>query len=272
MKIIAVDDEESMLNILVREVTKVFPKEEIIPFQKGSEVLAYAKKLEKQKETIKYAFLDIELMGMTGIELAKQLKEIHPDMKIMFCTGYSQYAVESYKLHAIGYLMKPIHAEDIIETLKAMDTEWKEADSQHNAKARIQTFGNFEVFVNGRAMNFEREKAKEMLAYLVDRKGASVTMGELAAVLLENRNNDSTTKNYVHTIFSSLRKNLKEEGVEDILVKTFKHISIDTTKFDCDLYDMEQGDALALNSYHGEYMSNYSWAEYTNEFLMKKEM
>ena len=269
MKIIAVDDENSMLNILVREVWAVFPNDEILAFQKGSEVLTYAKELKEQKENISYAFLDIELMGMTGLELAKQLKEIHPNMKIMFCTGYSQYAVESYKLHAMGYLMKPIHAEDIIETLKAMDIEWREADSQYNAKVRIQTFGNFEVFVNGSIMNFDREKAKEMLAYLVDRKGANITVDELSAVLWEDRENDSATRNYVHKIFSSLRKNLKQEGVEDILVKTFKHISVDITKFDCDLYDMEKGDALAFNSYHGEYMRNYSWAEYTNGFLMK---
>lgn len=167
--------------------------------------------------------------------------------------------------------MKPIHAEDIIETLKAMDIEWREAAVLEQSKVRIQTFGNFEVFVNGKAMSFEREKAKEMLAYLVDRKGANTTMGELAAVLWEDREIDVTTKNYALKIFSSLRKSLKEERVEDILIKTFKHISVDITKFDCDLYDMIKGDALALNSYHGEYMSNYSWAEYTNGFLTNQK-
>ena len=42
-----------------------------------------------------YAFLDIKLRGMTGIELAKLIKESFPETKILFCTAYSEYAFES---------------------------------------------------------------------------------------------------------------------------------------------------------------------------------
>ena len=44
---------------------------------------------------------------------------------------------------------------------------------------------------------------------------------------------------------------------------------MDISTFDCDLYDYEKGDVKAINSFHGEYMSQYSWAEYSLIFLNK---
>ena len=61
----------------------------------------------------------------------------------------------------------------------------------------------------------------------------------------------------------SLRKTLSAAGVEDILIKTHNHLSVDVTKFKCDAYDYEKGNAVAINSFRGEYMVNYSWAEFT---------
>ena len=51
------------------------------------------------------------------------------------------------------------------------------------AGVKVQCFGNFEVFVGGRPLSFKRSKSKELLAYLVDRNGATCTNGEMLAVL-----------------------------------------------------------------------------------------
>ncbi|MEG0379241.1 MAG: two-component system response regulator, partial [Eubacterium sp.] len=48
---------------------------------------------------------------------------------------------------------------------------------------RVQTFGNFEIFVGGKAMKFKRSRSKEVLAYLIDRQGAGACTRELAAVI-----------------------------------------------------------------------------------------
>ena len=121
---------------------------------------------------------------------------------------------------------------------------------------------DFSVSIKQADIDFEREKAKEMLAYLIDRAGSSVTTEQLAVALWEDRIYDRTLKNYISTILGSLKKTLRQVGKEDILIKTHNHLSVNPEKIKCDAYDYEKGIASAINSFRGEYMVNYSWAEF----------
>lgn len=51
-------------------------------------------------------FLDIEMPGCSGLEVVRSLAPPRP--KIVFCTGYDQYAVDAFELHAVDYLLKPV--------------------------------------------------------------------------------------------------------------------------------------------------------------------
>lgn len=272
MNILAVDDESLVLNVLVDELKKVFPSDVIYSYRKSTDVLELAEKLKSEGEEISYAFLDIKMRGITGLELARKLKTIHPNMHLFFCTAYSEYAIDAFGLYAKGYLMKPITAEKIEKALNEMIPEWKKEPSPLERDIRVQTFGNFEFLVDGTSLKFNREKAKEMLAYLVDRHGASVTTKQIFAVLWEDAPYDRNSKNHVGAILSSLRSTLKEVGIEDILIKTWNHLAIDVSKIKCDAYDYEKGDMAAINSFHGEYMSNYSWAEFTTGRYVQMEL
>ncbi|MCF0134730.1 MAG: response regulator [Blautia sp.] len=270
MYILAVDDENLALENLVSELKHVFPDEDIYSTKSGTEAVSYVTGLCKEGKTLDYAFLDIQLRNMTGIELAKRIKELHPRTRILFCTAFSDYAMEAWELHAMGYLLKPVDANSICETLESRDQDWQKRSEKDKKRVRAQTFGNFDIFVNGKPIVFEREKAKELLAYLIDRKGGSVSNAEIAAVLWEDSPYDTKVKNYVRKISSVLKKNLKEAGVEDILVKEWNHLAVDPAKIDCDLYAFSEGDVGAINSYMGEYMTEYSWAEFTNGLLSQK--
>ena len=193
-------------------------------------------------------------------------------MNLFFCTAHSEYAIDAFGLYAKGYLMKPITAEKIEKALSETIPEWKKAPTHLDRDVRVQTFGNFEIFVDGKSLKFTREKAKEMLAYLVDRHGASVTTKQIFAVLWEDAPYDRNSKNYVGAVLSSLKSTLKEVGIEDILIKTWNHLAIDVSKIKCDAYDYEKGDISAVNSFHGEYMSNYSWAEFTTGRYVQMEL
>ena len=130
-------------------------------------------------------------------------------------------------------------------------------------RIEIRTFGYFDVFVDGRPIAFRSEKAKELLALLIDRQGLSMTNGEIEAFLWEELHSPQ----YLQTLFYSLRKTLRGIGFEDLLIRTRNHTSIDVSKLHCDLYEFLKGSADAVNSYAGEYMNNYSWAELTNARL-----
>ena len=263
MYILAVDDERYALDSIAQELSAVFPGAVIHGESKPSSAIEWAQNLAASGESLSYAFLDIQMWGMTGLELARQLKLCHPGMILFFCTAHSEYAYDAFGLCAKGYLLKPVEAQQIERVLDEMVTDWRAGLSPTAQDIRVQTFGHFEVFLNDHPLSFEREKARELLAYLVDRHGASVTTEQIAAILWEDEPYDRKLKNRTTTIISSLRSTLREAGIEDILVKSWNHLALDVSKIRCDAYDYEHWDAVAVNSFHGEYMVNYSWAEFT---------
>ena len=105
MLILAVDDETLMLNMLVETLKNVFSDERyvVMGFDDGKEALEY---VSSSEESLPYAFLDIRLRGMLGIELAKEIKEIRSETRIIFCSAYTEYALDAFSVHAVGYLLK----------------------------------------------------------------------------------------------------------------------------------------------------------------------
>ena len=254
MKIIAVDDEELALSNLMFAIEQVRPDAEIIGFQNPKEAFDYL-----SVNTVDVAFLDIEMGELSGIALAKKCKDLCPTVNIIFVTGYSQYTMDALRLHVSGYLMKPVRADELQTEL---------ANLRHplplsGKRVRIQTFGSFEVFVEGKPLRVPRAKCKECLAYLVDRRGADVTITQLSSVLWEDKPYDRNMQKNAHKVVSDLIKSLQEADAGDILYKTPSHIAIDTASVDCDYFRAIAGDMAWMNTFTGEYMSNYSWAEFT---------
>lgn len=264
MKVIAVDDERLALDNIISLLKEIQLEIHIAGFQSPNEALDYLKENHAD-----IAFLDIEMGGMDGIALAKKCKDICPDINIIFVTGYSQYATDAFRLHASGYLMKPVRKKDVLAEFENLRHP---LPVKATSKVRIQTFGNFEIFVNKKPLFFPRSKCLECLAYLVDRKGARVTTRELATILWEDKPYDRAVQNSVHRILSDLMKTLKQTGIEDIIIKTHKEIAINVEKVDCDCFRFLAGDVTFVNMFHGEYMSNYSWATFTLANLEEKKV
>lgn len=255
MQMIAVDDENAALSVLMDAIaeatTEQYSDVHIEGFRSTGEALLYAK-----EHAVDVAFLDIEMREMTGLELAKKLKGISPKINIVFVTGYSEYMKQAISLHASGYLTKPVRAEDVAEELDNLLHLIEVTE-----EITIRTFGNFEVLCNGKPVEFERSKAKELLAYLVSRGGATVTRKEIAAILFENQEYDIKTQDYISKIYRSLRMTLKSIHAEDILIKGRNLYGVDLSKVSCDAMDYLNGLPYAINLFQGEYMSQYSWAE-----------
>jgi len=132
-----------------------------------------------------------------------------------------------------------------------------------NKKAPLyaQTFGNFEIFSYGKPLKFSRSKTKELLAYLIDRNGATATNNEICAVLWEDEPDTEKQKLYLRQLLLDLKTTLKEIGAQDIIIKQTKSIAIAPDKIVCDSYGYIKGEIDCINAYKGQYMSQYSWAE-----------
>lgn len=261
MNIIAVDDERPALRTLERAIAHVARDAKVTCFESAGEALAYAK-----EKVVDIAFLDVEMDEMNGLQLAKALKDICGNTNIIFVTGYSQYTVNAFSIHASGYVLKPINPERVSTELKNLRYPVRQADTG----VRIRCFGSFEVFSDGAPIPFGRPKAKEMLAYLVDRQGANVSKRELASVLWENELYTRSIQSHLHVLFSDMTHALEAAGAGDIVIRNRGQYAINTQKANCDYYRYCAGDTAAVNSYRGEYMTNYSWAEFTAAALARR--
>ena len=264
------DDEALVLQDILQMLKETEPEHEYIPFSDPHKAIQAA-----ETEKFDAAFLDIEMGTVNGIVMAKQLKQMQPHIHIIFVTSYAQYAVEAFSIHATGYLMKPVAPEDIRRELRFLYEIYpgSAADADRAGRKRIQvrTFGGFDVYVDGVPLSFKRTKSKELLAYLVDRRGSSVTLRDAANILFEDGKYDFGRKSYMQTIYAELRSTLHRAGAEEMLQKRHNSYAVNTSAFDCDSYRYLQGDPIAINNYRNDYMICYSWAEYAMGLEERRE-
>lgn len=266
LRIIAVDDEPLALSDLVQELGRMVPTEQIQAFGLPGEALAYV--AEHPADVV---FCDIEMPGMNGIAFAKRLKETCPQAHVVFVTSYDHYAVEAFSVCASGYLLKPVDAAELARELEFICGEAVAvAPAAPPARIEVVTFGRFEVRVDGVPLNLRRSKSRELFALLVDLQGAKITSRDACEVLWEGRPYNNTLRSYYHTALSELRSALNAAGVGDVLAKDWNSVGVRPEAISCDLYRFLAGDADAINAYHGKYLPEYSWAEFSNARLESK--
>lgn len=259
MKIIAADDEQIALEQLVEAIEQAAPEAELVSFQSPARLLEHAK-----NNTYDIAFLDIEMGAMSGVEVAKQLKMWNPRINIIFVTAYDKYMAQAFKIHASGYVSKPVSVEDIKEELEGLRIPVVSLGSN---RLVVRCFGTFDVFVNGRCLEFDKIKTKELFAYLIDRKGSMVTSGELRAVLWGEATTDDNTRSYLSKTIKDLKNVLAKAGASDVIITSWGKCGVDTTRISCDYYDYLDNKPQGVRAYNGEYMAQYSWGEIKNVWL-----
>lgn len=131
----------------------------------------------------------------------------------------------------------------------------------------IKCFGGFEVYYHGKPVRFRRQKGKELLAFLVEKKGTGVTNEQIAEALFEGKEYNRGTKGAIQKTISSLRSDLKDAGIEHIICHNWNSLSINPERVQCDFFDYINGDESCIHKFAGDYMSCYSWAESTNGYL-----
>lgn len=253
MKILAIDDEKIALQGLLASIKKAAPDAEIYGFRYTGEAIAHM-----ENDPCDVAFLDIEMKGMNGVKVAEKLSSINPNINIIFATGFGSYRDVAFDMHASGYLIKPITTESVkreLDNLRRPVTPPKHI--------KILTFGNFEILYNGTPLKFKYQKAKEMLAYLVDRKGAMCSAEEIISVIFEDDNH----KAYYQRIRSDLLSVFTAIGCESLILQQKGMLAIAVNEVDCDYYNYLNGKISLEKFYHGEYMAQYSFAEVTNAKL-----
>lgn len=255
MNIIAADDERIALQLLVSTIHEALPEANVYDFSSGEDALAFG-----SKSLCEIAFLDIDMSNIDGITLAKRLKHANPKINIIFVTAHSQYAIEALALHSSGYIMKPATKEKIERELENLRHPIL-MPTKHNIW--IQCFGNFEVYADGVPVKFTYNKTKELLAFLVDRKGALCTNAEIITALWEDTKNSVNKNSYLRDLRSDLISTFSSLNAEKAIRKQRGAMAVAVDHIACDYYNWMEGNLQSINAYRGEYMSQYSWGEFT---------
>jgi len=159
MNCIAVDDEPLALELLEGWIRDV-------PFldMKGNFRTAWEAYKFMQDNPVDLIFLDINMPALSGIQLSKLLKE---EQLVIFTTAYSQYAIESYELNAVDYLLKPIEFDRFLKAAqRAKDTfdlrnqSHSKSKSSSSAEKRDQKENNLFIKSGSRIFNIEIDKIK----------------------------------------------------------------------------------------------------------------
>lgn len=262
MKTIIVDDEMLAIKQFEMECKKIPWVNIAGKFQNAQQALEYAK-----KEKIEAAFLDIELSGMNGILLGKKLRELYPNLVVIFLTGYDNYTMDALHMKADYYLMKPYSSKDfrdVMENARLLTRRQKK-------RIFIRTLGRFDLIIDDQVVDLPNAKAKELLALCVDHKGGHVSMEEAVDKLWEDRTYDERVKNLYRKATMSLRKVFQEYELEEVFGNKRGSCYINPELIDCDYFEVLEYKRQNLDYRKrivGTYMPEYSWAEETNAQLL----
>lgn len=254
MTIFAVDDEPMALKALCRALRSAAPDAAVRCFSGAAAALSAAR-----ESPCDAAFLEIQMPGMDGLALAEGLKRLHPRVNLIFVTAHEEHMGRAFALHASGYLRKPVSAEAVRRELD--DLRYPAAPPEEK-RVRFQTFGNFEAFIDGDPVRFRRGKTKELLAYLVDR-GTVCSNAEIIAALWP----ENISGSYFRTLRKDLFDTFRDAGCAGVLIRRRDAQGVRAGAVSCDYYDWKRGLPQARSAYQGEYMTQYSWAEFTHGML-----
>lgn len=258
MRVLVVEDEPLVLAGMKRMLDRIPEIQEIFGFYSGAMAMDWLEDHE-----VDMAFLDICLADTSGLTLIEKIRILSPECYVVMCSGYDEYALEAFRHHANGYLMKPVKEEDILREIRFYNR------MSSSYLLRIQCFGYFEAFdKSGKPLPFKRSKTKELLALLVDSRGSGISSKRICSIIWKDDGFEDK-KNMIHLwqLFSDLRKTLHKVGAESVFMNSGIHHMIDTKLVSCDYYDYLNG--KNRQKYMGEYMIQYSWAETTAAWLEK---
>ena len=219
------------------------------------------------------AYPDMLFINASGrekkaIDLAGAVREDSARTGVVVVSDDGSCAVDAFRIHAQGYLVRPV-TEDMVGSeceyyLDGHGLHGLPADDagRHGME---RTFGDFEIFIDGRPAVFKRKKARELVAYLVDKDGSMVDDSDLLRDMWNK--DDKATKSYLRILKAEVIRVFTDAGYSDAIVKQRGLIGIRTDKVKCDLFDALKTAPPMLKEYRGEYMRQYGWAQRTRENL-----
>lgn len=253
MNILTVDSDRRTLDDIKGILDKHRPNAACYYFEDPLAALAKARETE-----IDVALLEVDTPELSGMDLGRYLKELNPYVNLIYLNKGSNHAYDAMRMHASGYVIKPGAEDDIRYELDSL--RYPEIRKKIK-RVYAQTFGNFELFVDGEPVEFKYTRTKEIVAILINNKGAQTTNGEIIADLWEDDADPDRKLSYLCNLRQDLQNTFTRLKLDGVILKQRGSMAIAKDRIECDLYDWMDDPEHSKYKYIGDYMNQYSWAE-----------
>ncbi|MGV2963053.1 response regulator [Paenibacillus sp. AGC30] len=272
MNIIIVDDEKMAIDVLSIMIKRLTQFQVTI---KGAFTNAVDALRFLEKEAIELVFLDIEMIDMHGMQIARQLLQKYPSLQIIFVTAHAQFAVDAFEVEATDYLLKPVHEKRLITALtKAKKKSQLQVKAPRNNKKNLlyaHTLGSFYLLdTQQEVVKWRTRKVRELFLFLLFNQKGPMSNAIISEELWINLDFEKASSN-LHTSIYQLRKLLKEKGIQDPIQLVNNHYQLNV-EIESDyeelnqLLEREKHDEKSIqqlmNCYEGDYLveEEYLWA------------
>lgn len=260
MRVILVDDDQAMLIIMRRLLSRIVGVTISGSFRRGGDALEWLR-----SNAADIAFVDIRMDGENGIDLAKRLRAVRRELKVVFVTSHRDYALDAFDLGAFDYIVKPVQSERLEHTLRRFAEERRHAagtsgDAQpasvgasgnapqpsaavpasESVRLTATCLGGLAVYGPSGDVKWRSAKSAELFAYLLlqGEKGASrerILEDLFGGMPIHNANL------YLNTAVYQLRSTLKLHGLREAVVSLNDRYKLDPKAVDADFIAFEEG-------------------------------
>lgn len=275
MRVVCVDDEESSLQYLQRQLKKIHQADILATFTNPIEGKQFI--LEKDVDVV---FLDIQMPQVSGIELAMQILREKPGIMIVFVTNYDVFTVDAdaLKLNAMDYLVKPVRFKRLHVTMKRIEKEMmaKKQDVVESLDVlRLKLIPSlaFEVEPNlYKPLQWRTTKTRELFLYLLQNSDVLVQKSSIIDLLWKEYDLEKAYALLYTTIYN-IRKHLKPycdhmvlHNQSDGYLLELNQVEIDIIKWETELAKLPGVNRSTVPTYEkvmawnqGTYLSNYDY-------------
>lgn len=138
MRIAVCDDDRAIREEIFRLIKKQIPEADIVAYQSGEEMI-------NARENFDISFLDIEMGEISGMDVAKHIREKEESLAqrsvLIFVTGYREYMEAAFDVNAFHYLIKPIDAEKFFEVFRRARKEASAIGEQYKKQIMVKISG-----------------------------------------------------------------------------------------------------------------------------------
>ncbi|MCR5136605.1 MAG: response regulator [Oscillospiraceae bacterium] len=252
MTILAVLENEAAQLPMTELLSAMEPEADLMCFGSALPALNAARQRE-----VDIAVLDGDLPELSGLDFGQYLQELYPFVNLIYLVSDPAMGFEALRQHASGILMKPVVAAELRIEMDSL----RYPIAKTKKRLFAQTFGNFELFCDGKPIVFKYTKTKEIVAILINNRGAQTTNGEIIATLWEDDGDPEKKTSYLSNLRQDLQNTFNRLRLNGIILKQRGSMAIATDRIECDLYDWLEKKNASQYHYLGDYMNQYSWPE-----------